>query len=605
MAAAVSFELDGIFAAGAVMSPFSRGGPQVTDALLRQVERLRAEPVTDAELLKAKNQMLFTVAAEMRTAASRARALGTAAVLEGDPARVNRRLDRVRAVTAADLQRVARQYLAPEHAVRGAVEQNLLGSLLGRKPSAEESAPVTAEPETGPPPKVKAGLTRPADFPARPPSAAVLEPARPAFERFVLPNGLRVVVVPRPGVPYVSTELALTAGAWSEAKPGTASLATGMLTKGTAKHSEKELADELETYAISLGGSAQADSSHVIANSLSDHWPRAVALLAEVVRSPTFPEAEFAKLRKQVLSALAIANREPATKADRELGKRLFGAHPYGRTVTGEPDDVQAVTVDDMKAWWQTAARPDQAVLLISGDVEPAAARRLAETAFGDWQVTGTVQTQRLPDPPAAGPTHIYLVDQPGAIQSQIRIAQRGPRRDDAEYPGYRVISDYFGGSFSSRLNEVIRVQKGLTYGARGGFMPARFDGRFLVSTFSKTESTAAAVKAALGEIARLRTEPPSEQELADTKANFAGKLALARETPQQIADELWSAELHGLPADHLAQTLARAAKVGPEECLRLARAAVDPTKLVVVVVGSAEKLKADLEAVAPVTVVK
>jgi len=167
------------------------------------------------------------------------------------------------------------------------------------------------------------------------------------------------------------------------------------------------------------------------------------------------------------------------------------------------------------------------------------------------------------------------------------------------------VISDYFGGAFSSRLNEVIRVQKGLTYGARGGFAPARLDGRFEVSTFSKTETTAAAVKAGLDEIARLRTEAPSEHELGDTKANFVGKVVLSRETPQQVADELWRAELHGLPADHFEKTLARVAKTGPEECMSLAREAVDPTKLIVVVVGNAEKLKAELEKIAPVTVVK
>ena len=148
-------------------------------------------------------------------------------------------------------------------------------------------------------------------------------------------------------------------------------------------------------------------------------------------------------------------------------------------------------------------------------------------------------------------------------------------------------------------------MQKGLTYGARGGYQPSRFDGGFAVSTFSKTETTTATVKAALGEIDRLRTEPPSDKELGETKAHFVGSVALRRETPQQVANELWDAELYGLPEDHFERTLARAAAVTPAECIVLAKATLDPTKLVVIVVGDAEKIKDDLEKLAPVTVVK
>lgn len=605
IATSLSLELDGLVAAGAVLMPFSNNGPKVFDALTRHVEALRNEPVTEKELLKAKNQMLMQIASEMRTAASRARALGQAAVLEGDAARVNSKLDRVRAVTAADLQRVAKKYMAPENAVRGTIEQNLLGSVLGKKPSAEETAPITAKPETQAPAKVKAGLNRPSEFPASPPAASVLELVTPVFEKFELPNGLRVIVVPRKGVPSVTSELSLLAGAWSEPKPGTASLTMSMLTKGTAKHGEKELADELETYAIRLGGSADSDFCQVTANCLTEHWPRTMELLAEAVRTPTFPDGEFAKLKKQTLTSLAISLNDPASKAERELLKQLYGTHPYGRTVTGLPEDVKAVTVDDMKGWWKSAARPEQAVLLLAGDVDVARAKDMAQKVFGDWKGEGAAPVAKLPEPPAATATHIVLVDQPGAIQSQIRIAQRGPKRNHPDYAVYRVISDYFGGSFSSRLNEVIRVQKGLTYGARGGFAPDRFDGKFTVSTFSKTESTAAAVAAAVHEIERVRTEGPNERELADTKANFTGKVNLARETPQQVAEELWRAALYGLPDDHVVRTLARVSKVGPEECASMAREVVDPTKLIIVVVGNAEKIKADLEKIAPVTVAK
>jgi zinc protease len=348
------------------------------------------------------------------------------------------------------------------------------------------------------------------------------------------------------------------------------------------------------------------DSSSISASCLTEQLPRAMRFLAEVVRSPSFPSAELEKLRKQTLASLAISEREPATKADRQFRRRLFGDHPYGRTATAEVADVKAVTVGDVEGWWKRYAHADRAVLVLAGDINAATAQKLAEETLADWPRKLEIDDPRpLPMPPAAEPTHIYLVDQPGAIQSQIRVGQRSFSRNASEYPVARVVGDYFGGAFSSRLNEVIRVQKGLTYGASGGYSPSRFAGRFTVRTFSKTDSTVAAVKAALGEIDRLRTEPPTEKELGDTKAHFVGSVALQRETPQQVANEFWESELYGLPEDHFERTLTRAVAVKPEACLALAKATIDPAKLVIVVVGDAEKLKDGLEKLAPVTVVK
>jgi zinc protease len=243
-------------------------------------------------------------------------------------------------------------------------------------------------------------------------------------------------------------------------------------------------------------------------------------------------------------------------------------------------------------------------VLILSGIADAAEGRRLAEEAFGSWTATSANVPAAPAEPPPPAPRRIVLVDQPGAIQSQIRIGHGGFRRDAPDYPTSRVVSDYFGESFSSRLNEVIRVQKGLTYGARGGFKSDKWAGQFEISTFSKTETTAAAVQAALDEVARLRTDPPTDAELRDTKSAFLGRLALQRETPQQIAEELWRAVLYGLPDDHVERTLAAAERVTPDECLRFARQRLDPERLVIVVVGDASRLQADLEKIAPVTVI-
>jgi zinc protease len=610
MAAAGIFvlEQEGFCGCGALLSPLGGDLKKAQEALEKQLETLRTEPVTARELTKAKNQLLAAEVTQTLTVASKATVLGTAAVLEGDVSRVNRRLEQIRKVTADDLLRVAKIYLAPERSLTITVERNLLGTIFGVRSAEikkEESAPITAKPETTPPPPGRPGLRRPADFAAQAPAAKVLDSRKPAAHtRENLPNGLKVIVVPNRDKPYVSIQLGLLAGAWTETKPGTASMALAMLTKGTSRHSEKELADELETYAIRLAGSSGLDMASLSAGCLSEHVGRAVDLMAEVVQTPSFLLAEFDKLRKQVRTSLALALADPSTKADKELRRRLFGRHPYARTPTGELEDVNALQVKDLSSWWTTFARPDQAVLIFAGDIVPAKAVELARSAFGGWRANGPRPEVALPPLPKAAPRRIYLVDHPG-VQSQIRMSQLAIKRDHPDYATAEVVSDYFGDAFDSRLNGVIRVQRGLTYGARGGYRPSRFAGQFSLSTFSKTESTAETVQAVIKEFERLLQDPPTDKELADTKSYFVGSFARDRETPQQVAGNLWLLEYQGLPADYFERTLEKVARTDAASCMKLVKETLDPAQAVIVVVGSAARIQEGLEKIAPVTVVK
>jgi zinc protease len=599
-AGALALEQDGLFGAAAVLAPFSRTQKKALSAMQKHVERLRSEPVSDEELEKARNQMLKGLVTESLTVASKATALGNAAVLEGDLAHVNTRIARIQRTTAADLQRVARQYLAPDRRLTITVEQNLLGALFGKRK--EEDAPITATPETIAPPPGRAGLSRPADFAATPPIAPPLaEFAAPPHAHWTLPNGLKLLVVANDETPLVSVQLALLNGAWTESKPGAASMALGMLTKGTENHTEGALASELESAAISLSGSADLDSAAVTATCLSDQVDRAVALLAEAVRSPTFPAEEFEKLRKQVRTGLAVSTNTPAYIADREFRRRLYGPHPYSRTATGEVGDVDALTVDDAKSWWSQFARPDQAVLIFSGNIDESRAAELAESALGQWRPPATKPAASPVTPPEPSETTIYLVNRPGAVQSEIRIGQLGLTRKHADYAASRVISDYFGGAFSSRMNERLRVEKGLTYGAGGGYHAARFAGEFRARTFTKTESTAETVRGVLDEIERLKSVPPSAEELSRTKSYMAGSFAGQRETPQQVARDLWQIEQESLPATFFEDLLAGVANTSAQDCTRLIGATIDPGRLVIVVVGDAEKVRGGLEGIAPV----
>jgi zinc protease len=600
-----SLEQDGLFGAGAVMSPVGGDANSILEIIEGHISRLRTEAVSERELMKAKNQMLRGLVTSNLGIESKARMLGSAAVEYGDVSQVNRQLDDIRKVTAADIQRVANEYLTDERTLEVKVERNLLGAASGMLGIAkEEETPITAEPEKVTPKPGRGGLERGGDWPKEAPFAKIsAAKITPKYSSKKLENGLKVLVVPNHEVPFVSIQLGFLSGAWTESKPGTAAMTMQMLAKGTSKHSEGELADELETYAISLSGTGEMDTSMVNIGCLTEYTELAMGLLGEVALTPSFPEEEFEKLRKQVLTSLAVSSAEPEYVADREFRRKLYGEHPYSRTATGEVEDVNALVIEDLKGWWSKFARPDAAVLIFSGDIEEEKAFELAKETFGGWKVSGERPDIKMPPLAEAAETHIYLVGLPGSTQSQIRVGQRGITRHDDGYFVSRIVSNYFGWAFNSRLNESIRVAKGLTYGVWGGYTAERFAGEFEVGTFSKTESTAEAVRAVLEEIGRLKTEGPSDDELESSRSYILGSFVRGRETPQQIASDLWLIESQDLSEDYLERLLDGIAKAKRADCERLVRETIKPDKLVIIVVGEAEKLKEGLEKIAPVTV--
>jgi len=611
MATTWNVEHDGIFAAGAMYRPplgdALRGGQdpnEMLEAVERHIERIRLEPVAADELTKARNQMLKRVVTQNLTINSKANMLGAAAVVAGDTTGVNRMLDEIRQVTRADLQRVAAKYLTEESVLKSVVKPNTKGQMAGTKD--DESVPITADHEDKAPPPGRKGVRRPEDFPAEAPFAELkaFKPT-PEYDSTRLDNGLKVMVVPNHEVPFVSVTLGLLNGAWTENKSGTASMAMQMLTKGTAKHTEAALAEELERYAISLAGSAGMDTSQLNANCLTDHIERAMELLAEVVLEPSFDEAEFEKLRKQVLTSLAVEAATPSYLADKEFRKRLYGRHPYARTVKGEPADVEALQVEDLKQWWSTFVRPDRATLIFAGDIDQAKAVAFAERTFGNWEKESVQPRIVLPDILPVKDTQIYVVDQPGSAQSEIRVGQLGiTRHQQPEYFVSRIVSNYFGWSFNSRLNESIRIKKGLTYSVWGSYIAQNRGGNFTVNTFTKTNSTAETVGALLDEIRRLRAEGPTEKELGDSKSYFAGSFVRQRETPQQVAKDLWLIESQNLGADYLERLLAKIARTTETDCENLIDETLNPDKMIIVVVGDAAKITDSLEKIAPVTIV-
>jgi zinc protease len=609
LGAFIGLENDSLAAAGGVLLPFG-DKVQLIKTIKKHITQLRDEPITEAELAKLRNQLRREVVDGSLTVASKAGLLGRYAVLEGDAERINRRLEDIEAVTVADVQRVAKKYLTKEHRLSVLVEPSvgglLKGMFSGKKDDSKEM-PELKEGEnrvaarTGP----KASAKRPADFPATPPQAALSAefPDIPHTAK-TLPNGLRVVVVSNREVPMVSMTLGIKSGAWTEHKPGVANLAMGMLTKGTKNHDAKDLARVLETNAVRLSGSAGMDTAQVTASALVPQLDLAVSLLADVVENPTFPKDELDILKKQTKMGLMVATRTPEYLADRQLRQTLYGDHPYARSATGELENVDAVTLDDMRSWWGEQVRPENAVMYLAGDVTPSEAFAVVEKHLGGWKVETPFKPTELPKISKPGATHIYLVDRPSSVQSQIRVGHLSVTRRDPGYFTARVLGNIFGGGFNSRLNKAIRVEKGLTYGARASFQPRRFVGQFVISTFTKTPSTAETVKAVLEEIEKIRSAAPTDEELDDTKTYIAGSFPGERETPEATVRDLWMIEAEQLPADYLQSYLQGVKATKTQDVAEAAKRLIHPDEMAIVVVGRAKDIQADLEAIAPVTVV-
>lgn len=597
------FEQDGVFGAGAALLPGNDPEP-VLKAIQEHLERLVHEPVGEREIEKVKNQLRRNLVTTLFTVASKARQLGYAALLHGDPDWLNRQLDEIDAVTAADLQRVARSYIVPERRTT----LRVLPARDAAPPADEEEAPKQPASFLADHARVKAGVTRPTGFPNEPPLKPLLDmlPQVRARDR-TLPNGMEVVVIPNHEVPFVWIMLGLKYGAWTEepSAAGTASVALAMLTKGTERYSAAKLAETLEFNAITLDGSADRDVAQVAATCLAEKLPIALELLAEVVLRPTFPVSEFQILKEQCQLSLSVRAKDPSYLADRELYRRLYGEHPYARPVEGDLNTLKRLEAGMAAKWWRTYARPDHAVLYVAGDVKPRDVFKLAQHHLGEWRCDAPAPEPVLAAIPPAEPTHIYVVDTPGAVQSQIRLGQATITRGHPDYHATRVFTQIFGGSFGSRLNSLIRVQQGLTYAASGGFIPYRFSGTFLVDTFTKTATTADAVRALMDVVSGMRTNPPTDDEMNTAKSYLTGSFAGHLETPPDDMAYRWIIEYNGLPKNYLKQALAAYKAADPSDLTRIATDILHTNKFVVVVVGDAAAIQANLQKIAPVTVVK
>ncbi|HEV7590206.1 MAG TPA: insulinase family protein [Longimicrobium sp.] len=436
-----------------------------------------------------------------------------------------------------------------------------------------------------------------------PPPAPARPLAFPAFRETRLPNGMSLVVVENHRTPLVSMYLLVRSGNATvpAAKAGTASLVADVLTRGTATRSASQIAQLIEGSGGSLNAFSSDDYTGVAATVLSDRLPLAFELVADVALHPIFPDSEVETARQQSLSQLQAQLGQPGSLASRRFYREVYGPHPYG--ILRTPESVRGLTARELRDWHAAHFKAGNAMLVVAGDVSQARAEALARERFGGWE-RGNVAAPAYPPVAARARTGIVLIHRPGSVQSTLFVGNPGMKAGDPDYYAVQVMTRLLGGGSDARLFQVLREQHGWTYGAYANADRPIDTGLFFATADVRTEVTDSALAELVSQLRRLRDEPVPAPELEAAKSYLVGSFPVGIETATQVAVQVATTRVVGLPIEDLLLYNPRVQAVTAADVQRVARRFVHPDQATIVVVGDAAKVLPGLERIAPVTLV-
>jgi zinc protease len=510
-----------------------------------------------------------------------------------DPQAADKRLAQLQAVTAADIQRIAAAVMVD---ARSTTLRYLPEAMANGAASAQiaDSPTIQATTISIPADQIPTYLLAAESSRVQPPKEGpAVSAAIPAFEEKTLANGLRVIVGSRPGLPLLSASLRLGAGSALDpaGQFGLATMTADLTTRGTTTRSATQIAQAIESLGADIGAGAGMDASDVSISTRSDKAGEVLAIMADVVMNPAFAQEELDRARSETLDGLKVSMRQPPAVANMTMTRVLFGAAPYGGVMT--EGSVNALSRESVVAFHRDHWRPDDAVLVITGNVTPVEGFALAETAFGAWAKPARPLAAK-PDPDeiegaaSKGPT-ATVVDIPGIGQATVTLGQFGPARANDRFFPTLVANDVLGGGYSARLNAEIRIKRGLSYGARASLPARKARAGIVASAQTGNPDVPAVIDLMTAELKRLGAEPIPEAELNARKAVLVGSFGRSVETNAGLAGQLSALAQFGLPLDRLGAYSADILAVTAEQAAEAARSYYDPARASVVVVGDAQ----------------
>jgi zinc protease len=427
----------------------------------------------------------------------------------------------------------------------------------------------------------------PSESPPRP--LAAREVRFPPYQIRTLPNGLQVVAVLHHEQPIVSMRMIVRAGGALDPKDkfGLADLTAALLTQGTENQSATELNEAVDFIGASMGAGAGTDLSFVNMIVMKDSFDVGLRMLSDIARRPAFAPAEIERQRQQILSSLQVSLEDPEYVADSVFRRLVFGFHPYAWPQSGTPDTLARITRDDLVAFHKRYFVPNNTIIAVVGDVTDEEAFAGVTKAFGDWQ-QGEVPAEAPIAPP--DPTRrVVIINKPDAVQTEVRVGHLGIRRNHADYMPLNLATRILGGEGANRLHQVLRTERGLTYGAQAEMNTLREAGAIQATTNTRSEATGEVLRLMVDEFWRLQRERVGERELAEAKNYMTGSFPLTIETADAIATQVLNVLFYGLPVEQLQSFRERVNAVSTDEVQRVARFYLRPDRLSIVLVGNSE----------------
>ncbi|MCX7826627.1 MAG: insulinase family protein, partial [Verrucomicrobiae bacterium] len=514
-------------------------------ALDAAIAELQDHLVGPAELAKAKRQTITQTVFAMDGVSDQGMLLGVYEIAANWPylLTMNQHTERV---TAQQVRAVARKYLTPDN--------RTIGWFVPTKVTKEAPAP-RGKPR---PISRRIGACARSAAPLNPGALSAIASLAPRAKRVVLPNGMVLLLQENHANPTVSLAACVDAGSVFDPpnRPGLAHLTAEMLDRGSATRSAAKFHDALDTLGAELGFGCAAGSVTVAGKSLSQDLPKLLELLRDALCQPAFPPAELSRLRAEQLTALQEEEDNPYMAAMLDLRQMLYPAgHPERHHTRGTRASLKAITRSDLFAFYRRHYRPDTTILALVGDFETGKAAALLESLFGSWQTAGPRPALRLPPIPEpasaliAQPHRIPISDKAEAI---VVMGARGVDIHAPDYFAALTANHILGGGelLNSRLLTSLREKQGLTYSVNTEFRASRGERPWILAMQNNPKNVEAAIAGVRAELARLRSEPPTEDELQQARATLIGGMLLDMETSGGVAGTLCDLELHGLGQD-------------------------------------------------------
>ncbi|MHB8503780.1 MAG: M16 family metallopeptidase [Candidatus Acidiferrales bacterium] len=414
----------------------------------------------------------------------------------------------------------------------------------------------------------------------------------PAHEKFVLKNGLTVLLLEKHGVPLIDVFAIVKTGAAADpaGEEGLASVTASLLRKGTKTRTARQFAADFDFIGGSFDADASADFTYISAEFMTKDLAQGLELFSDAILHPTFPQDETAKLLAQSADGVKSAKDDPRSVLGLYYQGYLYGSHPYGRPPEGDELSLKRIQRDAIAKFYEANYAPGNTILGIAGEFDAAEMRKQLAETLGAWPARTVTSTSIPATPPAKG-KRLLLIDKPDASQTYFAIGNIGTAVNDPDRVAIRVVNTIFGGRFTSELNEALRVESGYTYGAGSFFDSHKAPGAFEIYSFTKNETTTPAIDLALQVLEKLHKNGVTPEQLASAKSYIKGQYPPTIETSSQLVRRIASNEFYGLGDDEVNQLEERVDAVTPAIAKQVIEKHFPLDNLVFVLIGKASAI--------------